>query len=393
MNFIALVAFISLAQLDGADAGVMAAPPEPPLVVSPTEHREEVDVEATDGTHYVGSLESRGTDGSVVVRLKNASRVELPGPAVRLVTPLAAGVHLTDWFADPNRTRYLYGPSGMMLRQGELSFSQTELVVSTLSYGVTDWLTVQLGGAVPFWFVPPIPQGFNIVGAVKLGLSVTERVHLAVGAQTLVLPALLSGSGSSGPLLGLAGIAFGTATYGTPNAHVSLSVGVPFASFAGVGSISGNPIFSLSGNIRVAESVALITENWLIVAPGSRSATVAGFTSVAARIMGRNMAVDLGVIVAGSSPGGVVPFPIPWVNFTYNFGNVHAAKKLRRCRYRPTRTRTRSASVRWRAEEFSGERRARSRRNGPRRAEWWSTLQRWSSSAIRSAARRRCGSA
>ena len=94
-----------------------------------------------------------------------------------------------------------------------------------------------------------------MVAAAKLGASVTDLIHLAVGAQTLVLPGLSRVLGATTSSIGLLGLAFGTFTYGTPDAHVSVSVGVPFAADSGLGGVSGSPIFTLSGNLRVARSV------------------------------------------------------------------------------------------------------------------------------------------
>ncbi len=345
---------VALLLSQSLDAGVVATPPPPPPMVeadvpatlsvdppppppvdpnavprpatttaAPMARIEEVFVDTRDGQHLRGYLEGRSPNGDLTLHLKNGGRLELPAASIQSVTPVTAA-NTEDRFLDPNRTRYLYGPSAMMLRQGEMSFSQTELVLSTFSYGVTNWFTVQVGSAVPVWFVPPLPSGFNFILAVKFGTPITERFSVAGGVQSLILPGFAiapSGVGVIG-----AGLGFGSVTYGTNDAHVTFSLGVPFAFALGGGGGSGavGPIFSLSGNLRVSRLVALVSENWLlyVVPTGSLQASAGGFGSLAARIMGEQIAVDLGFLVLGAAPGGLVPFPVPWVQFTYNFGNV-----------------------------------------------------------------------
>lgn len=211
------------------------------------------------------------------------------------------------WFQDPNRTRYLYAPSGMMLRQGEGYFSQKELFFSSLSYGLTDNITVQAGAMVPLWLVP---SGFNFIGGIKVGASLGDRLHLAAGAQGLFLPGLFGTSG------GGAGFVFGTATYGTPDGHLSVAVGKPFLLASGTSAFDETFIVTLNGNLRVGQRVALVTENWLLPTMGTTySGQLPMINSLAARIFGENWAVDLGLIRVAD-----VPFPFPWLDFTYNFG-------------------------------------------------------------------------
>jgi hypothetical protein len=185
-----------------------------------------------------------------------------------------------------------------MLRAGEAYFSQTELLFSSLAFGITDFLTLGIGAAIPAWFAQ---NGFNLVGTVKLGGSLGEYVHVAGGAQAFWLPGVDSGAS--------VGFLFGTLTLGTPDLHLGISAGPPFAIGSGRGQL-GTLLLSLSGSARMARSFALVTENWFV--PGYTS----GFqvvNALAARIMGDNIAVDLGFLrVPGAS------IPVPWLDFTYN---------------------------------------------------------------------------
>ena len=245
----------------------------------------------------------------LVVELADGERMELSVRLVKSIT-LEDNAKVGDngeiWFQDPNRTRYLYAPSAMMLRKGEGYFSQKQLLFSSVNYGLTDYLTVQAGAVLPAWLTS---GGFNFIGGVKVGGSVTDRLHLAAGAQVLTMP------GSS--WIGTAGLLFGTTTYGTPDAHLSLGVGTPVVISGGLGQelFPRDVILTVSGNVRVGQRVALITENWALPTLLYRNGALPMANSLAARIFGEQWAVDIGVIRVAQ-----VPIPIPWLDFSYNFG-------------------------------------------------------------------------
>jgi hypothetical protein len=246
----------------------------------------------------------------VVVELADGDRMELPARQVKDISA-EHNAQVRDngeiWFQDPNRTRYLYAPTGMMLRQGEGYFSQKELFFSSINYGLTDNITVQAGAIVPAWLLGA--SGFNFIAGAKVGGSVGDKLHLAAGAQGLVIPGIGTGIG------GTVGFVFGTATVGTPDAHLSLGVGKPFTLTNSGGSLDSTVIATLSGNLRVSQRVALVTENWLFPTFGSTGGQLPMLNSLAVRLFGESWAVDLGGIRV---PG--LGIPVPWVDFAYNFG-------------------------------------------------------------------------
>jgi hypothetical protein len=299
-----------------------ATPPEPPAeaaVEAPSAADTSDDEEAPsgerpmsvitlkDGQELHGRVVSRDAK-KVVVELAKGGRMELPAHLVASVEEdetVQVRANGDIWFQDPNRTRYLYAPSAMMLRQGEGYFSQKELVFSSISYGLSDNITLQAGAVLPLWVLGA--NGFNIIGGVKVGGSPLDKLHLAVGAQAISFP-------SSG--LVAAGFLFGTATYGTPDIHVSLGVGSPFL-LTGSFSLAPQAVTTLSGNVRVGQNVALVSENWLIpgfISPGA-TGELPMLNSLAVRIFGKQWAVDIGGIRVPN-----VPIPIPWLDFAYNFG-------------------------------------------------------------------------
>ena len=87
--------------------------------------------------------------------------------------------------------------------------------------------------------------------------------------------------------------------------HWTISVGKPFISDSESSDL-GPVIATLSGNLRIGGKTSLISENWFVDGEV--------INSFAVRLMGENLAVDLGGIV----PMGEPDMMIPWLDFTYN---------------------------------------------------------------------------
>ncbi len=210
------------------------------------------------------------------------------------------------WMPEPTRDRYLFIPSGMMLKQGELYLTQQELFVSTITAGITDYVTVLAGAAAPFWFMR---DGFNFIAGLKVGFSITDYFHVAGGAETMVIP--------SGP--GSIGLLFGTATVGNGNANASIAVGAPFL-LDDRNSRLEKAVIILSGSLRLTRGLALVTENWIITRSDGYNDSFYSTSnpyvvlSLAARIFGERWAVDVGALRIPDAN-----IPVPWVNFSYHW--------------------------------------------------------------------------
>jgi hypothetical protein len=231
-------------------------------------------------------------------------RSEPPAPA-----EVEAPAPSEPWFPDRNRTRYLIAPGAMMLRQGEGFLSQQQLLFTSVSYGLTDNITLQAGSVLPAWLLGPL--GFNGLGGVKVGGRVAEGLHLAAGAHVFFLP----GVNGSKPV----GLVLGTATYGTPDAHLSVSVGKPLTPNRDDRLFNPQLLTALNGNVRVGRRLALVSENWLVPTLFGYSddafSKLPMVNSLALRIFEDNWAVTVGGIYA---PG--LPFPVPWLDYTHHFG-------------------------------------------------------------------------
>jgi hypothetical protein len=217
------------------------------------------------------------------------------------------------WMPDPIPDRYLLMPSGIMLKQWEGYFTQAELTASTLTLGLTDYLTIVAGAVVPAWFVR---DGSNFIGGVKTGFSIAKNLHLGGGTEAFLLP------GSSSTV----GMLYGTGTVGTANTNVSLAIGGPYSTskrcaWTQSGGCNtklsfSDPVFILSGKLRLTRGLSLTTENWLITNTGPTIYSSKGevILSLAVRAFGEKWAVDVGAL---RFPGA--DFPVPWLNFSYRW--------------------------------------------------------------------------
>lgn len=267
-------------------------------------------VTLNDGQNIRGRIVEESAD-NVTLELVNGGRMQLARRGIRDIK-IEEGVQVSStgqlWFRDANRTRYFYSPSAMMLRKGEGYFSQKELLFSSVAYGLTDNVTVLAGSMLPLWLIGT--NGFNFIGGIKVGGSITDTFHLAGGAETMFVPSF-GGFGF--------GFVFGGATLGDADRHVTVNVGKPF-SLGNSGSYLGDALATVNGNLRLGSHFALVTENWLMPSFFTSTPRLFMINSFGGRIMGERWAVDLAVIrIDGfNSNGGFIP--LPWVDFTLNFG-------------------------------------------------------------------------
>lgn len=282
-----------------AASGPAAAAPAAPA------QRTFVKVILKSGQETEGWIASR-TAENLVLDLPGGGQMTLPMASVASVSERKDVTVRADgevWPEDRNRTRYLMSPSAFMLRAGEGYFSQKELLFSEVGYGITDFLTISVGAAIPFWFVS---EGFNVIGGLKLGVSLSEILRLSAGASIWWIPA-------GDPDVSF-GLLTGTVTVGTTNLNLSVSAGFPYTLVSGAEDV-GNAVFIVAGNWRLSRTLALVTENWILLDSTAWDTTTPMINSLVLRIFGDRIAVDVGLIIVPEAS-----FPPPWLAFTYNFG-------------------------------------------------------------------------
>jgi len=260
-----------------------------------------VKVELSSGDSLRGTLVA--ADATVIVlELPGAGRISLQRNTVVSVKEdkrAKAGDDGQIYRRDPNRTRYLYGPSAIGLDAGEGYVSQKEMLFTAAAYGVTDNVTVLAGTVIPVLFAG------EFMGIVALKLTHTlieDTLHVAVGSEVFI-----AGFADVGAL----GFVFGSATYGNDERHFTLTVGKPFQMDADSREL-GPAILTASGTYRLTYRLAAVTENWLVLP--DEDGDILYFNGLAARFIWDDWALDLGGIFVTDFEA-----PIPWLDITYNW--------------------------------------------------------------------------
>ena len=256
------------------------------------------------------------TDGSVIrgrivqetdteIRIITASGIEMTLPRSSIVSiGESRGRMVEGEFrqSDPNYSRLFFSPTGRPLRKGDGYFSDFYIVFPSVAYGVTDNFSFMAGMSI----IPTLGLGNQLFYvAPRIGGDVGENASISAG----ILYATMANEGFG------AGIAFATGTFGEPDESITVGMGWGYAMDTGGDFFfEERPIILVGGNFRLSNSVAFVTENWLITGAN----TNAWPFTVGLRFFGERVAADLGFILIGEalSEG----FPIPLASFVYNFG-------------------------------------------------------------------------
>jgi hypothetical protein len=247
-------------------------------------------------------------DSAVTLRLKAGGRLTVDRSSIAQIErdiPLSQSPQDEAPFSDPNRTRYLFAPSALMLKKGEATFSQKELFFTSFGIGLSDHVSLIAGAAIPFWFMNEGDGGFNLELGLKGGGSLQKNLHLAGGVETFLVP---------GSKL-MIGLPFVTTTVGNADRQLSFGASMPFA-FSGDESEFGNLYwFALSGAWRVSRHVSLVSDNWFFQLP--QLAEESNVFSLALRLLNKRMSGDIGLFFNRQ-----MPFPMPWLDLTFRFRGI-----------------------------------------------------------------------
>ena len=201
------------------------------------------------------------------------------------------------WFENPNTTRLYFGPTARMLKKGDGYFSDYYLFFPSIAYGITDNFTFGAGMSIfpglnineqVFYFTP------------KIGLKASPNTNFAAGALIIALPEDDNKST-------LVGILYGVATFGSPDADLTVGLGYGFVE----DQLAEKPMIMIGGEKRISRRVSFVSENWMF--PGVDEPVVSyGF-----RFFGDGLSVDLALV---NALGKDIFFPgLPWVDFVVNF--------------------------------------------------------------------------
>ncbi len=260
-----------------------------------------------DGTKIVCRINDEEAERLQVTLLDGSKRTLLKKD-VLLRKPFsesqAAKLKVVDnevWQLNTNRTRHLYSPSAMPLKKGEAYVSQRMLFFTAGALGITDNVSILLGSVLPFLIAP---DGFNIIGALKIAGQVSEHVHLGAGFETLYVPSI-----------GAVGLGFGSMTIGDADRQVTIGAGKPFAIDNG-GQDTGDALISLAGMYRLNDRYGLVSENLIFPGIDMRSGwnDVLTIHGLVLRRMYDDSAWDFGFVTVGGAP-----VALPWFDWTWHF--------------------------------------------------------------------------
>jgi hypothetical protein len=249
-----------------------------------------------DGSEVLGTILKSDTTH---VEFQSISKIVMSVPRTTIASlTLLSGSIVDGEFqrSDPNYTRLFFAPTGRPLKNGQGYFSAYEIFFPSIAVGIGDIVT--LSGGIS---LVPFAESQLFYFAPKITPVHIRNFDLAAGLF-FINSSLSSGSGG--------GLVYGIGTYGTDNAAVTAGLGWGFAG----GDISNRPIVILGGEVRLSNSIKLISENWI---PPWTDALIYSFGF---RFFGDQLAADLGFVRA-STHMETSGFPfIPWIGFAYNFG-------------------------------------------------------------------------
>lgn len=201
------------------------------------------------------------------------------------------------WFASPNTTRLLFGPTGRMQKKGTGYFSDHMVFLPGVSFGVAD--RVSVGGGMSL--IPGVSPGDQLFYAIpKVGLVAGPKVNVAAGAMVLRI--------SFDDDAETFGVGYLVGTYGGDNGSVTGGVGFGFVG----GEMADSPALMLGGEKRVSNRMSLVTENYVF--PGGFEGTL---ITGAVRILGEKISADIGFgrVFGDKGNDGTLPFVGLLVNF------------------------------------------------------------------------------
>ncbi|QAT83626.1 hypothetical protein EJ065_2040 [Corallococcus coralloides] len=215
------------------------------------------------------------------------------------------------WFENPARTRGLMGSTALPLHAGEGFIGQQAFFFTVAEVGLSERVSVHLATAAPFQLVYT-DTSFSLMGGIKVSTPLTEKLHLAFGAQGGSYDSDFPGSGG----LHNAVAAYGTLTYGTADANLSLTVQPIYIWERGRnGNVMVLPM--VGGFLRVGEHWGFAGE--IAISPVEAIADAFAFATAGARFMGPRWSVDLGILAGTQLQQQDTPAFVPGATFLYHW--------------------------------------------------------------------------
>jgi hypothetical protein len=261
-----------------------------------------VAITLTDGTQIQGTI-LRQDKTHITIATSSGLEVKVPRDSIVSTRNIkSSNGALTR--SDPNYSRLMFAPTGRPLRRGQGYWSNYYIFFPGITYGLTNQISMTAGLSV----FPGLGLGDQLLSlAPKIALS--QNDDFALSAGTLYMSISDEGGG---------GMAFLVGTKGSPDKSFTAGLGLGYINEKDEPvDFAAHPVILLGSNIRLSDSLALVSENWFIT--GENLGLDEQPIGIALRFFGKDLAVDLGAIIIGK----VIKegFPIPWLSAVYHFGD------------------------------------------------------------------------
>lgn len=201
------------------------------------------------------------------------------------------------WFENPVRSRSLVGHTALPLHAGEGFVGQQALAFSVAGVGLHERVSLNVATTLP---LSVLGVDLSFMGGVKVAIPMSERLHVAFGLQggasSHSYETWNSTTGEHGNetdlTLGL--LPYGVITYGTGNAHASLTLQPVFTRTDGVWE-QAMLLPMLSGFVRLGAHWGLAAD--AVVPVYFNSSTAFGTDAMGmagVRLFGQHWSVDVG---------------------------------------------------------------------------------------------------
>ena len=128
-----------------------------------------VELKLSDGTSMMGEVISEDSE-SITIKSATLGEMTIKKSDIKEMTEIKSSQIKKGkyWFANPNSTRYLFGPTGRNLKKGQGYYQNVLITTNMAHYGITDWFSI--GGGFegvslvigePVFFIMP-KFGFEI---------------------------------------------------------------------------------------------------------------------------------------------------------------------------------------------------------------------------------------
>jgi|SaaInlStandDraft_2_1057019.scaffolds.fasta_scaffold02250_2 hypothetical protein len=261
-----------------------------------------VAITLTDGTQLQGTI-LRQDKTHITIATSSGLEVKVPRDSIVSTRNIkSSNGALTR--SDPNYSRLMFAPTGRPLRRGQGYWSNYYIFFPGITYGLTNQISMTAGLSV----FPGLGLGDQLLSlAPKIALY--QNDDFALSAGTLYMSISDEGGG---------GMAFLVGTKGSPDKSFTAGLGLGYINEKDEPvDFAAHPVILLGSNIRLSDSLALVSENWFIT--GENLGLDEQPIGIALRFFGKDLAVDLGAIIIGK----VIKegFPIPWLSAVYHFGD------------------------------------------------------------------------